>query len=67
MATTTLQMNQRTEDAVEKIKSITGATTKAEVIRKAIALLEAAAKASSENGEIVIRTADGTEQKIIMN
>lgn len=65
MAVTTFDIDEKTGVKLEELKAHFGASSKAEVLRKAIALLNIAVKCEAEDGSITIRT-DGTEQKIIL-
>jgi hypothetical protein len=50
---------------IEELKDHFGASSKAEVLRKAVALLKIATESEAADGSIIIRK-DGVDQKIII-
>ena len=54
MAQTTFTLDKRTEQVIGGLKEHFGATTKAEIMRKALALLELLRQANLEGDEIAI-------------
>ena len=62
---TTFKFNRQTLDVIEQLKKEFGATSKAEVIRKALALLELARQAKQKGGSVGIINEDGTHHKIL--
>ena len=62
---TTFKFNKKTLAVINQLKGELGATSKAEVIRKALALLEIARKAKKDGSEIAIVDEDGTCHKIL--
>lgn len=65
MSNLTLNLDSKAEKSIESLREHYGATSKAEVIRKALALLQVAAEVDSTNGELVARK-DNKETKIIV-
>ena len=65
MAVTTFNIDQKMEKTLEELKEHFGATSKAEVLRKAVALLKIAAESEAADGSIIIRK-DGEEQKVLI-
>lgn len=67
---TTFKFDKKTSDLIEDLKKHYGATSKAEIIRKSLGLLELARKADDEDADLVVRgeEEDGTkfEQKIVI-
>ena len=65
MAMTTFNLDERMEQSLEELKKHFGASSKAEVIRKAIALLKVVTESENADGSITIQK-DGKEQKLII-
>jgi hypothetical protein len=65
MAMTTFNVDERMEQSLEELKKHLGASSKAEVIRKAIALLKVVTESENPDGSITIQK-DGKEQKLII-
>lgn len=62
---TTFKFNRQTLAVINQLKKEYGATSKAEVIRKALALLELARQAKEKGGEMAVVDRDGTKHKIL--
>lgn len=60
---TTFKFDEKLTATLEELKAATGASTKAEIVRRAIALLKVVQDAKDSGGEVVIRTDDGTNGK----
>jgi hypothetical protein len=65
MSNLTLNLDEKAEKSINKLREHYGASSKAEVIRKALALLQVAAEIDSTNGELVARK-NNKETKIIV-
>ena len=65
MSNLTLNLDEQAEDSINKLRKHYGASSKAEVIRKAIALLQIAAKVESTHGELIAKKGD-KETRIIV-
>jgi len=65
MAVTTFNFDEKTGQVLEDLKVHFGASSKAEVLRKAIALLNVATEYEAADGSITIRK-DDVDQKIII-
>lgn len=65
MAVTTFNMSGKMDKTLEELKEHFGASSKAEVLRKAVALLKIATESEAPDGSIIIRKG-GEEQKIII-
>ncbi len=65
MSNLTLNLDEKAENSIDKLRKHYGASSKAEVIRKALALLQVAAEVDATNGELVARK-DNKETKIIV-
>jgi hypothetical protein len=59
MSTTTFKFDEQTERLFELLKRDFNASSKAEIVRKALALLEIARRAKAEGKEISVTTPDG--------
>lgn len=62
---TTFKFNRETLKIIDQLKRDFGATSKAEVIRKALALLEVARQAKKSGGTIAVVDDDGTQHKVL--
>lgn len=65
MAVTTFNIDDKMGKSLEDLKVHFGASSKAEVLRKAVALLKIATECESADGSIIIRK-DNVDQKIII-
>jgi hypothetical protein len=65
MAVTTFNIDEKMGQSLDELKEHFGASSKAEVLRKAVALLKIAAESEAADGSITIRK-DDTDQKIII-
>ena len=65
MSNLTLNLDTKAEKSIEVLRQHYGVTSKAEIIRKAIALLQVAAEIESSQGELIARK-DKNETKIIV-
>jgi hypothetical protein len=66
MATTTIKFDEQTEKLFEELKRDFGATSKAEVIRRALALLEVARQAKKTGREISVTSEGKIEKSVIV-
>ena len=66
MATTSFKFDKRTTKVLEELKDHYGATSKAEVLRKAIGLLDIAADAENQNRHLVVESEDQTVKQRIL-
>lgn len=65
MSNLTLNLDKKAEKSIDELREHYGATSKAEIIRKALALLQVAAEVDVSNGELVARK-DNKETRIIV-
>jgi hypothetical protein len=65
MPVTTFNIDDRMGQALEELKDHFGASSKAEVLRKAVALLKIASESEADDGSITIRK-NNLDQKIII-
>ncbi len=65
MAVTTFNIDEKMGQTLEELKEHFGASSKAEVLRKAVALLKIATESEAADGSITIRKND-VDQKIII-
>jgi hypothetical protein len=65
MAVTTFNVDEKMEQSLEDLKKYLGATSKAEVIRRAVALLKVLSESEEFDGSITIQKA-GKPQKLII-
>jgi len=62
----TLTFDRRTSELLDNLKEAFGASSKTEVIRKAIALLDIAREAREGGGSIKMEDANGVDHKILL-
>jgi Arc/MetJ-type ribon-helix-helix transcriptional regulator len=65
MSNLTLNLDRKAEKSIDALREHYGATSKAEVIRKALALLQVAAEIDASKGELLARK-NNKETKIIV-
>ena len=65
MPLTSFNIDKRTDRTLEELKSHFGASSKAEIVRKAIAFLNVAKDAEEPDGSVVIRK-NGTDFRVIV-
>jgi hypothetical protein len=65
MANLTLELDNKAERSIEKLKEFYGVMSKADVIRKALALLQIAAEVDETKGELIARKGN-RETRIIV-
>lgn len=65
MALTSFNIDEKTDRTLEELKSHFGASSKAEIVRKAIAFLNVAKDAEQRDGSVVIKK-DGAELRVIV-
>jgi hypothetical protein len=65
MAVTSFNVDAKLDETLESLKSYYGASSKAEVLRKAIALLKVAQESEQQDGELLIRQG-GREVKVLV-
>ena len=66
MAVTSFNVDQKLDQALEELKKHYGASSKAEILRKAVALLKVASENEQADGSIVIKTAQNKDMKILV-
>ena len=64
--TTTFKFSEEQTELIETLKEKLGASSKSEVVRKAIALLKVATDNSTEDNALTIKDKDGKEKDIIL-
>jgi hypothetical protein len=60
-----LKLDRKAEKEIEKLKKHYGSSSKADVIRKGLALLKVASEIEDTHGELIARK-DGKESRIII-
>lgn len=66
MVQTTFQFSQKTIEMIEDMKEHFGATSKAEVLRKALALLQLAQEAEEKKGSIAVIDQDKSVHDVLI-
>ena len=65
MPLTTINFDARTDQTIEELKAHFGASSKAEVVRKAIAFLNVVKDAEESDGSVIIKK-QGSEVRLIV-
>lgn len=60
---TTFKFDEKLTRTLDELKTATGASSKAEIVRRAIALLKVVQEATEEGGEVVIRNSHGDDKR----
>jgi hypothetical protein len=63
---TSFNIDPKMDKTLEELKQHLGASSKAEVIRKAVALLNVAKDAEQADGSVVIKNRRGVEMRVIV-
>ena len=66
MPVTTFEVNPKMQKTLEKLRKHFGASTQAEILRKAIAFLEVARETESKGGDIVVRSKDKKDESKVL-
>jgi hypothetical protein len=66
MALTSFNIDKRMEATLDTLKVHYGSASKAEVIRKAIALLHVVSQQEHADGSVIFRTPDGKDMKLLV-
>lgn len=66
MAMTSFDFDKKLTETIDKLKKDMGATSRSEVLRRAIALLQVANTATRDGSELVIKKKGQTEKHIIL-
>jgi len=66
MAVTSFNVDPKTDQTLEDLKRHYHASSKAEILRKAIALLNVASRSEQEDGSIIIRQKGGQDVKVVV-
>lgn len=66
MATTSFKFDSKTNQLLEQLRQHYGASSKAEVLRKAIALLDVAAEAEQQDQQIMVESKDGKQKRQVL-
>jgi len=64
---TTFKFDEKLTATLDELKTATGASSKAEIVRRAIALMKVVQQAQADGGEVVIRTnGDNARERVIV-
>jgi hypothetical protein len=63
---TSFAVDQKSREALEELRITLNASSNAEVIRRALALLRLAARTTSKDGQVILREKNGAEREVIM-
>ncbi|BBF81600.1 hypothetical protein [Asticcacaulis excentricus] len=66
MAVTSFNIDDKMDQTLESLKAHYGATSKAEILRKAVALLSVASKNEAEDGTILLSDGKGKDIRVIV-
>ncbi len=64
---TTFGFDKKTMATLDELKEELGASSKAEVIRKAITLLKLAQQTQSKGGHLTLEDADGNKSRLLLS
>ncbi len=64
--TTTFIVDDKSRKALEELRETINASSNAQVIRRALTLLQMAAKTTSKGGRIVLHEKDGREREVVL-
>lgn len=60
---TTFKFDEKLTQTLDELKTATGASSKAEIVRRAIALLKVVQEATQDGNEVVIRSTNEKERR----
>lgn len=63
---TTFSIDDRTEANLTQIRELLGATSNAEVLRRAINLLGVASRVAADDGKIIMESREGERKEILL-
>ncbi len=66
MALTSFNIDERTDRTLEELKAHFGASSKAEIVRKAVAFLKVAKDAEQPDGSVIIKKDGNEEVRVIV-
>ena len=66
MAVTSFNVDEKLDATLESLKMHYGASSKAEILRKAIALLKVVQENEQQDGSIIIRTNRNQDMKVLV-
>jgi hypothetical protein len=66
MAVTSFNVDPKLDQTLEDLKKHYGASSKAEVLRKAVALLKVVRENEQPDGSVVIRTAQNRDMRVLV-
>jgi hypothetical protein len=64
---TTFSIDDKTEKTLSELRTALGASSNAEVLRRAISLLGVASKVVQNDGSVILKSKDGAEREIVIN
>jgi len=63
---TSFSIDSKSREALDELRQTLHASSNAEVIRRALTLLQLAARTTDKDGQVILRSKDGAEREIIM-
>jgi Ribbon-helix-helix protein, copG family len=63
---TSFTIDSKSRDALDELRQTLNASSNAEVIRRALTLLQLAARTTDNDGRVILREKNGAEREIIM-
>jgi Ribbon-helix-helix protein, copG family len=63
---TSFALDTKSREALDELRETLNASSNAEVIRRALTLLQLAARTTNTEGHVILRAKDGAEREIIM-
>lgn len=64
---TTFSIDDKTEETLEQLRKSLGASSNAEVLRRAVTLMGIAVKVAEQHGKLLIQDADGKSKEIVIS
>ena len=63
---TSIVLDQRSQDAIEELRATIGAPSKADVMRRALVLLQEAARTTAKGGKVILRDSNSLDREILV-
>ena len=59
-------MSDRTVETLDRLREDSGATSRAEVIRRSLTLMEVVTELQARDGAVILRANDGREERLVL-
>jgi hypothetical protein len=64
---TTFSIDEKTEKTLSELRVALGASSNAEVLRRAVSLLGVASKVVQNDGAVILKAKDGAERQLVIS